>query len=100
MHVYVHCIHVHTAILCTLVLQLYNNVLAHCNMQLERVMTLRHMRFTFTEFEFADIVHRDLKLENVLLKSSMDSSSDKIDIKVKIILYMHIYTLGTKIQRG
>ena len=32
----------------------------------------------------SDIVHRDLKLENVLLKSPVDSTSNKMDIKVNV----------------
>ena len=32
-------------------------------------------------FDIADIVHRDLKLENILLKSIADST-DSLDIKV------------------
>ena len=31
-----------------------------------------------------DIVHRDLKLENVLLKSPVDLTSNKMDIKVNV----------------
>lgn len=30
-----------------------------------------------------DIVHRDLKLENILVKNSPDKDGDKIDVKVK-----------------
>ena len=34
-----------------------------------------------------DIVHRDLKLENVLLKSPVDPTSNKMDIKVHVCTY-------------
>ena len=40
--------------------------------------------FSDTSLDHTDIVHRDLKLENVLLKSPIDSSG-KIDIKVSIM---------------
>ena len=33
-----------------------------------------------------DIVHRDLKLENVLLKSPINSATDKIDIRVSLFV--------------
>ena len=41
-----------------------------------------------------DIVHRDLKLENVLLKSPVDPTSNKMDIKV----HVHVCTYNVYVQ--
>ena len=36
-----------------------------------------------SKFRFLDIVHRDLKLENILLKNNPTSKTDEFDIRVK-----------------
>jgi serine/threonine protein kinase len=40
--------------------------------------------FLLIEFLFLDIVHRDLKLENILLKNTPTSKTDEFDIRVNI----------------
>lgn len=38
-------------------------------------------------FQLADIMHRDLKLENILVKNSLDDYNGKLDIKVRLQLF-------------
>lgn len=41
-------------------------------------------RLPLTVFSFSDIVHRDLKLENILLKRTPKTKNDDFDIRVNL----------------
>ncbi len=45
---------------------------------------------------FLDIVHRDLKLENILLKNVPTTKTDEFDIRVCLLFYSHNKSSRTK----
>ncbi len=50
--------------------------------------------FLLINFSFLDIVHRDLKLENILLKNTPINKTDEFDIRV--CLYFFLFFLHNK----
>jgi serine/threonine protein kinase len=43
----------------------------------------------YYSFSFIDIVHRDLKLENILLKNVPKNKTDEFDIRVCLLFYLY-----------
>ena len=58
----------------------------HCIISIKWVKS--NIIFHNSIFSLTDIVHRDLKLENILLKNSPTSKTDEFDIRVCLILFV------------